>query len=105
MVMKENHVGEGVPAFIIRQVELVSLGWQHYVIKWMEDTFYHQITGTAMGSPFAPNYVNLFMGKFETLSIITMFTISILSVGFVLLMMFSLYLVEQWKSCINFMLF
>lgn len=30
-----------------------------------ENSFYHQVKGTAMGSPFAPNYANLFMGKFE----------------------------------------
>lgn len=30
-----------------------------------ENSFYHQVKGTAMGSPFAPSYANLFMGKFE----------------------------------------
>ena len=29
------------------------------------DRFFHQIKGTAMGTPMAVNYANLFMGKFE----------------------------------------
>lgn len=28
-------------------------------------TIYQQVMGTAMGTPMAPNYANLFMGKFE----------------------------------------
>ena len=27
---------------------------------------YHQVMGTAMGTPMAPNYANIFMTKFET---------------------------------------
>ena len=30
-----------------------------------ENNFYLQIQGVSMGSPFSPNYANLFMGKFE----------------------------------------
>ena len=30
-----------------------------------ENDFYLQIQGVSMGSPFSPNYANLFMGKFE----------------------------------------
>ena len=30
------------------------------------DKFYHQLKGTAMGTPMAVNFANLFMSKFET---------------------------------------
>ena len=31
-----------------------------------EERFFHQINGTAMGTPMAVNFANLFMAKFET---------------------------------------
>ena len=44
-------------------LQRLSYGTMNY-FKF-ENNFYHQVKGTAMGSPFAPNYANLFMGKFE----------------------------------------
>ena len=44
--------------------ELLSLILKSNCFKFL-DKFFHQITGTAMGTPMAPGYANCFMGKVE----------------------------------------
>ena len=48
----------------IRICHLIQLILQSNTMKFM-NKFYHQIKGTAMGTPMAVNYANLFMAKFE----------------------------------------
>lgn len=45
-------------------LELASFVLKCNYFKFEED-FYLQIKGTAMGSPFAPNYANLYVGQLE----------------------------------------
>ncbi len=39
--------------------------WCHPTFEVLDRDFFLQISGTAMGSSFPPNYANLFMGYFE----------------------------------------
>ena len=44
--------------------ELLSLILKSNCFKFL-DKFFHQVTGTAMGTPMAPGYANLYMGNIE----------------------------------------
>ena len=43
-----------------------TLNWYYPTTTlFMNQTFFHQIRGVAMGSTFASNYANLYVGPFE----------------------------------------
>ena len=50
------------PSIIIKNLFLMILKSNAFRFG---NEFYSQITGTAMGTPMATNYANLFMGNFE----------------------------------------
>ena len=48
-------------SYIIELLEVVLTN-NHFEFN---DTYYHQVSGTAIGTKLAPSYANLFMNKFE----------------------------------------
>ena len=52
-----------VPSLVIKQLTMLVLSSNVFRFG---NQIYKQIKGTAMGTPMAPNYANLFMDKFET---------------------------------------
>jgi len=58
----ETRTKKRVPSGVLKQ--LIILVLSNNVFKF-GDKIYRQIKGTAMGTPMAPNYANLFMDKFE----------------------------------------
>ena len=59
-----NKKSPSVPTSVISN--LLKLILQYNTFKF-DKRFYHHIKGTAMGTPMACNYANVFMGKFELL--------------------------------------
>ena len=58
----ELRKNKSFPSIVIK--ELILLVLKSNVFRFCY-SFYQQIKGTAMGTPMAPNYSNIFMGKFE----------------------------------------
>jgi len=58
----ETRTKKRVPSGVLKQ--LIILVLSNNVFKF-GDKIYRRIKGTAMGTPMAPNYANLFMDKFE----------------------------------------
>ena len=61
-----NKKSPSVPTSVISN--LLKLNLQCNTLKFGK-RFFHQINGTAMGTPMACNYANVFMGKFEQLTL------------------------------------
>ena len=59
-----NRKSPSIPTSVISN--LLKLILQSNTLKFGK-RFFHQIKGTAMGTPMACNYANVFMGKFEQL--------------------------------------
>ena len=59
----ETRLNKTVPSTTLKNLILLIL--KSNIFRF-GNNFYHQIKGTAMGTPMAPNYANLFMDKFET---------------------------------------
>ena len=57
------HTSQSVPTSILSNLIMTILKCN--ILKFGE-RFFHQIKGTAMGTPMAVNLANLFMGKLET---------------------------------------
>ena len=58
----EQRKNKNFPSIVIKELILIVL--RSNVFRFCY-SFYHQIKGTAMGTPMAPNYSNIFMDKFE----------------------------------------
>ena len=59
----ERRIDKSVPSDVI--ADLITFILKSNTLSF-DDKFYHQIKGTAMGTPMAVNFANLFMSKFET---------------------------------------
>ena len=62
--MLSNRKSPSIPTSVISNLLILIL--QCNTLKFGK-RFFHQIKGTAMGTPMACNYANVFMGKFEQL--------------------------------------
>ena len=58
----ETRKNKSIPSKVIKNLTLLVL---RKSIFSFGNKYFHQISGTAMGTPMAPNYSNLFMDKFE----------------------------------------
>ena len=58
----EERKNKSIPSIVIKNLILMILKSNAFRFG---NEYYRQITGTAMGAPMAPNYVNLFMDNFE----------------------------------------
>ena len=58
----ETRLNKSIPSLFLKRIILLVL--QSNAFRF-GDKFYQQIKGTAMGTPMAPNYANLFMDNFE----------------------------------------
>ena len=58
----EERKNKSIPSIVIKNLILMILKSNAFRFG---NEYYRQITGTAMGTPMAPNYANLFMDKFE----------------------------------------
>ena len=60
----QEFYGQSLPLPLIYMLQFIVFILKKNYFKF-RDTFYLQIHGTAMGSPFAPNYANIFMDYIE----------------------------------------
>ena len=58
----EERKNKSIPSIVIKNLILMILKSNAFRFG---NEYYRQITGTAMGTPMAPNYANLFMDNFE----------------------------------------
>ena len=58
----EERKNKSIPSIVINNLILMILISNAFRLG---NEYYRQITGTAMGTPMAPNYANLFMDNFE----------------------------------------
>ena len=77
-----NEATESIKRMLAIHKPPVSLPHNSYIIELLElvltnnhfefnDKYYHQISGTAMGTKLAPSYANLFMTTFEEIYVYT----------------------------------
>ena len=59
----EERKRKSIPSKILKSLILLVLRSNAFRFG---TAIYHQVMGTAMGTPMAPNYANIFMTKFET---------------------------------------
>ena len=58
----EERKNKSIPSIVIKNLILMILKSNAFRFG---NEYYRHITGTAMGTPMAPNYANLFMDNFE----------------------------------------
>ena len=58
----EERKNKSIPSIVIKNLILMILKSNAFRFG---NEYYRQITGTAMGTPMAPNYANFFMDNFE----------------------------------------